>query len=68
MVILEVPDGVYEEYMFIFLLFVSLFNLLLNLNQIIMNLQYYKFVIQVADDIYIYTGEHSLTEINKALC
>ena len=50
MVILEVPDGVYEEYVFIVLSFVSIFNLLLNMND--MNLQYYKFVIQVADDIY----------------
>ena len=49
-VILEVPDGVNEEYALIVLSFDSYFNLLLNLND--MNLQYYKFVIPVADDIY----------------
>ena len=44
-VILEVPDGVYEENMFIVLLFVSLFNLL--------KPQSYEFaVLHVADDIY----------------
>ena len=50
MVILEVPDGVYEEVTFVALSLVSLFNLLLNLND--MNLQYYKLLIQVADGIY----------------
>ena len=49
-VILEVPDGVYEECAFIFLSIISLFDLRLNIN--IMNLQYYKFVLQVADGIY----------------
>ena len=42
-VIFEVPDGVYEENALIVLSFVSLFNLLLNLND--MYLQYDKFVI-----------------------
>ena len=49
-VILDVQDWVYEEYAFIFLSFVSLFNLLINLND--MNLQFYKFFIQVADGVY----------------
>ena len=53
---------VYEEYVFIVLSFVSLFNLLLNLND--KNLQYYNFIIQVADGIY---GKYSLTEINITL-
>ena len=48
-VTLEAPEWVYEEYAFIDLSLVSLFNLPLNLND--MHLQYYKFVIQVANGL-----------------
>ena len=61
MVILEVPDGVYEVSERVYSLsFVSIFNLLLNLND--MDLQYNKLVTKVDDGMH---GEYTLNEKNK---